>query len=207
MKRCWASDDRGGISWLAILETLVATASALLIAAWHGDSWHVLIGCGVAPLLLLRSPESVALARKYRPLVEIRGAAEDELRQEGRRVASVPSVGRRIYPWHVAGATNAGLTLCFLYLFLDRHRLRTGIVQSLLDGSPGGRRLAQRRQEAPRPQSSWRLFGLRGLARDPSGAETVKRRRCPSERCRHGRTSTPPSVARKRLMSRTVYSP
>lgn len=49
-----------GISVLAIAETVVASALALGVAYWTGTVWHILVAAVFAPLLMLRSEQSVA---------------------------------------------------------------------------------------------------------------------------------------------------
>ncbi|MEO5362694.1 MAG: hypothetical protein H7838_03605 [Magnetococcus sp. DMHC-8] len=59
------SVTNGEPSWLAILETLGATALCWYVV-WYGDSrWPVLLPLGMVPLLLLRSPASTALGARW----------------------------------------------------------------------------------------------------------------------------------------------
>lgn len=59
------SIERGEASWLAILETILAVVAYWGIAWAFDTHFHLMISVLVAPLLLLRSPESVALGVKW----------------------------------------------------------------------------------------------------------------------------------------------
>ena len=59
------SIKKGEVTWLAVLETLVAVIIYWFIAwYWHTHT-HLLVSACIAPLLLLRSRQSVELGKKW----------------------------------------------------------------------------------------------------------------------------------------------
>jgi hypothetical protein len=75
----------GEITVLAIIETVVAVSIAICIAVYTGTVIQIVIGCCVAPLLLLRTDESTQMALKwatrFRPLVNF-SSKEEKLSDE-----------------------------------------------------------------------------------------------------------------------------
>lgn len=56
---------RGDISVLAIVETIAATSLSLWVAIRYQTISHLVVGACVAPLLLLRTEQSVRLGLKW----------------------------------------------------------------------------------------------------------------------------------------------
>ena len=53
-----------GMTYLAIVETILATSAAMLVAVIYHTLLHIAFGAGIALLLLLRTPRSTALTHK-----------------------------------------------------------------------------------------------------------------------------------------------